>query len=93
MANHTNGHPADVNNYVISRTWDEVMKTLPTSGEAEAAFLPVMQAATNPETAIFGEAAGNGAGMEPFNYTVEGRDGSARPPARNKRKSRGTRNG
>lgn len=66
-------HPERANNYVVSKTWDEAMAAAPASGDAEAEFLPVMQAATQPETAAFGEAAANGGGAEPFNYTTEGR--------------------
>ena len=77
-------HPDRANRYIISRTWDEVMAGAGAAGDAEAAFLPVMQAATQPETATFGEAACNGGGAEPFNYTTEGRGrrkGRPRKPA------------
>lgn len=55
-------HPEGANNYVLSRTWDEAMAAADASGVAEAAMLPVMVAATQPETAELGGAAYNGGG-------------------------------
>ena len=80
-------HPDRANNYVISKTWDEVMAGAGAKGDAEAHFLPLMQKATSKPTAVHGEAAGNGGGMEPFNYTTEGRPDARPPEARKRRKS------